>query len=461
MLYAIVDIETTGAYAAGSGITEIAIIIHDGRQVLHQWESLINPGRPIPRFIQQLTGISPDMVAHAPYFEEVAGHVHELLQDKIFVAHNVNFDYSFVHHHLKHCGYELHSRKLCTIRLARKVVPGYRSYGLGNICHYLNIPHEDKHRAMGDAAATAMLFAQLVEKDTGGILKEMLHGRNKEQYLPPNLPIAQVDELPAAPGVYYFYDAAGKAIYVGKAVNLLQRVKSHFANNKTSRQKQDFLREIHRVSCQPTATELMAEILESVEIRRLWPRFNRSQRGYHPKFGLFSYEDRQGFLRLAIELNKHHHKPLHTFNTLLEGHEWLRNLQEEFQLCRRLCYLSKTEHNCETPGGSCSATGCPAAAGPELYNEAVREALSWVEKALPTLAITSNGLKAEEQSVVLVEKGTFYGMGYVPATAELSDLAQLKALLTPYPDNDYIRHLIYRNAAACPERCVRWEPANY
>jgi len=457
MLYAIVDIETTGAYAAGSGITEIAIIIHDGTKTLHQWESLINPGRPIPLFIQQLTGIRPDMVAHAPYFEEVAGHVHSLLQDKVFVAHNVNFDYSFVHHHLKHCGYELHNRKLCTIRLARKLVPGHRSYGLGNICHLLSIPHEDKHRAMGDAAATALLFSQLVEKDAEGVLREMLHGRNKEQYLPPNLPIAQVNDLPATPGVYYFYDAAGKAIYVGKAVNLQQRVKSHFANNKTSRQKQDFLREIHRVSCQPTATELMAEILESVEIRRLWPRFNRSQRGYHPKFGLFSYEDRQGFLRLAIENNKNYNKPLHTFNTLLEGHQWLRNLQEEFALCSRLCNLSKTENQCELPGGStCGSSGCPAQVTAAVYNEKVREALGWVEKALPTLAYADNGLKEDEKSVVLVEKGCFYGMGYVPEGTELSNLAQLKSLLTPYPDNDYIRHLIYRNADACPAKCVRW-----
>lgn len=457
MLYAIVDIETTGSYAAGSGITEIAIIVHDGKRVLHQWESLINPHRPIPRFIQHLTGISDSMVAYAPSFEEVAGHIHALLQDKIFVAHNVNFDYSFVHHHLKACGYELHNRKLCTIRLARKVAPGYRSYGLGNICHYLNIPHEEKHRAMGDAAATATLFTRLVAEDTEGHLKTMLHGRNKEQYLPPNLPIAQVNELPLSPGVYYFYDAAGKAVYVGKAVNLQQRVKSHFSNNKSSRQKQDFLREIHRVSCQPTATELMAEILESVEIRRLWPKFNRSQRGYHPKFGLFSYEDRQGYLRLAIETNKNHHKPLHTFNTLLEGHQWLRNLQEEFQLCHRLCHLSKTEHQCETPGGVCGTAGCPAAAGPEAYNELAKEALSWVEKALPTLAITGPGLNGEDQSVVLVEKGCFYGMGYITAATGLDDVAALKLLLTPYPDNDYIRHLIYRSAANCPEQCVRWE----
>ena len=100
MLYAVVDIETTGSYAAANGITEIAIVIHDGTKVLNFYESLVNPHVPIPYFIERLTGINNSMVANAPSFEEIAGQVHELLQDKIFVAHNVNFDYSFVKHHL-------------------------------------------------------------------------------------------------------------------------------------------------------------------------------------------------------------------------------------------------------------------------------------------------------------------------------------------------------------------------
>src|SRR5271156_6069031 len=119
MLYAIVDIETTGSYAAANGITEIAIVIHDGSKALHFYESLVNPHTPIPYFIQRLTGIDNKMVANAPAFEEIAGQVFELLQDKVFVAHNVNFDYSFVKHHLLRSGHDLDTKKLCTVRLAR------------------------------------------------------------------------------------------------------------------------------------------------------------------------------------------------------------------------------------------------------------------------------------------------------------------------------------------------------
>src|ERR1700761_2040212 len=155
MLYAIVDIETTGSHAAGNGVTEIAIVIHDGVKVLNFYESLVNPHTPIPYFIQRLTGIDNNMVANAPSFEEVAGQVFELLQDKVFVAHNVNFDYSFVKHHLQEAGYTLDARKLCTVRLSRKIMPGLKGYSLSKLCHQLDLNLTNHHRAGDDALATA------------------------------------------------------------------------------------------------------------------------------------------------------------------------------------------------------------------------------------------------------------------------------------------------------------------
>ena len=104
----------------------------------------------------------------------------------------------------------------------------------------------------------------------------MLHGKSREQYLPPNLPAEQIASIPYTPGVYYFHDQKGKVIYVGKAKNLRSRVCSHFSNNHTSLRKQEFLRNIYSVSWQDCGTELMAFLLECVEIRRLWPAYNRS-----------------------------------------------------------------------------------------------------------------------------------------------------------------------------------------
>jgi len=452
MLYAIVDIETTGGHASSHGMTEIAIVIHDGKQILNKFETLINPQIPIPYFIQRLTGINERMVERAPLFQEVAAQIHELLQDKVFVAHNVNFDYSFVKHHLQTAGFDLQTKKLCTIRLARKIVPGYTHYGLGKLCHQLGIPHGDHHRAGGDATATAHLFTLLNEKDNKNVIAEMLLGKNSESYLPPNLPIEHVEELPKKPGVYYFYNGAGKIIYVGKAKNIFRRVKNHFSNNKIGKQKQDFLKDIHRITYQETATELLAHILESVEIRKLWPIHNRSQKGYLPKFGLYIYEDQLGFQRLAIEKNKQVLRPVYSFNTIYEGHQRLRELIKEFGLCPRLCNLAKT-NDCIV---AIETNDCVGNCNKPLktYNKKVSKAVVWLEKHLPSFAYLDKGRTAAEQSCILIEKGNFFGFGYINEPSALKNLDKLKQHLEPMQDNDFVRNLVYKSATVNPSQCI-------
>lgn len=162
VMYAIVDIETTGGQASSSGITEVAILIHDGNKVVEKFHSLVNPEVNIPMFITSLTGITNEMVKDAPTFGELASAIYELLQPNVFVAHNVNFDYSFIASQLKYSGYHLKVKKLCTVRLSRRAFPGRKSYSLGNLCNDLKIPIYHRHRAMGDAEATALLFERIM-----------------------------------------------------------------------------------------------------------------------------------------------------------------------------------------------------------------------------------------------------------------------------------------------------------
>ena len=444
MLYAVVDIETTGSHASGNGITEIGIVIHDGEKVINFYESLVNPLCPIPYFIQRLTGIDHSMVAKAPTFEEIAGQVFELLQDKVFVAHNVNFDYSFVKHHLKNAGYELETKKLCTVRLSRKVLPGLNGYSLGKLTQRLGINHSNHHRAGGDALATADLLKIILNNDKEGVIKEMLKGRNSEQYLPPHLPVENLEQLPNTPGVYYFYNAAGKAIYIGKAKNIRKRVRSHFSNNKTNRQKQDFLRETHRITYKECATELMAHILESSEIRRLWPVHNRSQRGFLPEFGLFVYDDMQGYKRFTVEKIRRSLKPIYTFNTIMEGHLRLREMVEEFGLCKRLCNLA-TSPDCD----------CDPHLPPDEYNVKAEEAMDWIRKHLPTFALIDKGIEDNEHSCILMVEGNLYGMGYLnDKKLQIKSIETLRQSIEPLQDNDYIRNLVFRHASEYPEKCV-------
>lgn len=173
-MYAIVDIETTGSFASANGITEIAIHHFDGEKVTEKFETLVNPLQPIPPFIQAMTGINDSMVRTAPTFSSIAEQVYSLLADRIFIAHNVQFDYAFIQSQLKANGFELNSNKLCTVRLSRKIFPGLPSYSLGKLCNSLNISLNDRHRAGGDTDATVTLFKLLLKQDASGLIHKTI-----------------------------------------------------------------------------------------------------------------------------------------------------------------------------------------------------------------------------------------------------------------------------------------------
>lgn len=451
-LYAIVDIETTGGHANAHGLTEIAIFIHDGEQIIDQYQTLINPFQEIPIFIQGLTGITNEMVAQAPAFEEVAPQIFSLLDQKIFVAHNVNFDYSFVYHHLKKVGYQLQSKKLCTVRLARKIFPGLPSYSLGKLCRSLGIDTPNRHRAAGDAFATTTLFKMMLDADEHDYMGEALKVKTKEQALPPFINRADIEQIPRQPGVYYFKDKKGNIIYVGKAKNLYQRIISHFANNSPHRKKQSFLREIRKISHQVCGTELQALILENIEIKRLWPEQNRVAKSLEIRFGLYVYEDQGGYLRLGVGKKTKHVKPVYLFDSLSSGFVHLKSLCEQYNLCFKLSGLQKTPHHCTgIEEGTCFGA-CEKNEDAVSYNLRVTQLLDSLAADLPSYLIVDQGRNKLERSCILVYKGRFYGMGYLEEENIPANVAVAKALLTPYPTYQYIERLVADYAAQFPSK---------
>ena len=228
--YAIIDVETTGGRAVRDKITEIAIVLHDGEQVLDSFESLVNPECPIPYGITELTGISNEMVADAPRFYEIAKRVVEMTEGAVFVAHNVRFDYSFVQEEFKRLGFTYTRKQLCTVRLARKAFPGLRSYSLGNLIRTLNLNAGARHRAMGDTLATVDLFERIMRLENGkSEAGDLINLGIKEALLPGALSLEKIHSLPQECGVYYFHDQYGQVVYVGKSINIQKRVASHFA----------------------------------------------------------------------------------------------------------------------------------------------------------------------------------------------------------------------------------------
>ncbi|HPR33402.1 MAG TPA: 3'-5' exonuclease [Prolixibacteraceae bacterium] len=164
MMFAVIDIETTGGNYKSAKITEIAILLFDGKKIVRSFETLVNPECPIPPMITKITGISNEMVANAPRFYEIARQIVELTAHRVFVAHNVDFDYGFIRKEFADLGYSFRLKKLCTVQLSRKYFPGLKSYSLGNICPYLGIKIENRHRAGGDARATVQLLSKILEK---------------------------------------------------------------------------------------------------------------------------------------------------------------------------------------------------------------------------------------------------------------------------------------------------------
>lgn len=440
--YAIVDIETTGGYASGSGITEIAILIHDGQQVIERYSSLVNPNQSIPLSIQAFTGITNEMVALSPAFPELATHIYGLLAGRIFVAHNVNFDYSFIKHHLAAAGYHLDVPKLCTVRMSRKLRPGLPSYSLGRLCDALGIPLSNRHRAGGDADATAILFGQLMQWDTQGVVAEMLRKTSKHQQLPPNLPKEQFDALPREAGVYYFRDKAGEVIYVGKARDIRKRVLQHFTGHSAQPQRQHFLRHIHSVTHERCGTELMALLLEAAEIQRLWPTYNRALKRFEPKYGLYTYQDCGGYVRLAIGKHGKHHSPVHVFHRRIDAYNLLHRLIREFDLHSGLCGIG--------------LPNAGAAPEPERHNPRVNRALAHLAGHLPTFAIFDKGRHDNETSCIWVEQGKLYGMGYVSQHTDIAAPEAVRETLTRYPSNHYMMQLIYGYAEKHP--AMVWKP---
>ena len=163
--FAVVDVETTGGpYSRGHRMTEVAVVRVEQGQVESQYTTLLNPGRPIPPMISGLTGIFDEMVAAAPYFEQVASEVYDQLDGCIFVAHNVGFDWTFVRGELADCvGTVPDVPRLCTVRMARRLVPELKRRNLDALADHFDIPIFDRHRAYGDAMATARVLIRLLD----------------------------------------------------------------------------------------------------------------------------------------------------------------------------------------------------------------------------------------------------------------------------------------------------------
>jgi DNA polymerase III subunit epsilon len=411
-MYAIVDIETTGGSSRIEKITEIAIFQHDGEKITGEFVTLVNPDRNIPYFITNLTGITNEMVENAPRFFEVAKAIIELTEGRTLVAHNAKFDYSFIRQEFKSLGYNYRRSLLDTVTLGRKLIPGHRSYSLGNICKDLGIMINGRHRAAGDALATVRLFELLLEKDkeiTGRYSGLMKNTRLSK--LNPNLDVEKVDSIPEEPGVYYFYNDKGDLIYIGKSRNLQQRIRTHLSNNTTNRamEMRDLIADI---DWEVTGSELIALLMESSEIKKNKPVYNRAQRRTGFQWGIFNFADSNGYINFNYGKLDRDDNPVSVFTGKERAKSMLVSLVEKYELCQKLTGLYETNGPCFHYHVGVCRGACCGKEPPDSYNERARKAAEEFVFTRRNFFIIDKGRDEEERSAIKVINGKFSGFGY-------------------------------------------------
>src|SRR5438132_10308500 len=275
---AFVDLETTGMAAGADRVTEVGIVrIDEGAQV-SEWSSLVNPECSIPAAIQALTGISNAMVAAAPTFRQIADDVAAQVQGAVFVAHNARFDYGFLKHEFARLGRSFTAKVLCTVKLSRRLYPETGPHNLDALIARHSLAAADRHRALGDARILWQ-FVQALYRDKADAEIDAAVGRIlKGPSLPPQLPADALDAIPEAPGVYRFYGLNALPLYVGKSINLRERVASHFSSDYLSANHLRLSAEITRIEFEETAGEMGALLRESLLVKTLLPAYNQRLR---------------------------------------------------------------------------------------------------------------------------------------------------------------------------------------
>ncbi|MFV8327414.1 exonuclease domain-containing protein [Flavobacterium sp. ZS1P14] len=438
-MYAILDIETTGGQFNEEGITEIAIYKFDGHEVVDQFISLVNPEIPIQPFVVKLTGINNAMLSSAPKFFEVAKRIIEMTSDCVIVAHNASFDYRILRTEFRRLGYDFEARTLCTVELAKKLIPEQQSYSLGKLVRALGIPMADRHRASGDAMATVKLFKMLLEKD---LEKEIVKDFIKleiEKGIAPKL-VDIVASLPAKTGTYYIHNEKGNLIYIGKSRNIKKRINQHFTG--TSAKCKKIQAEVFTVTYDETGSELIALLKESEEIKVNKPIYNRAQRKSFFQLALYAEKDEKGYLNLKLQKADGRKKEITSFTSLQEGKNALFRITSHYNLCQKLTglYVSKTncfQYNIKECDGACIG-----AISPEEYNARVQRFIDKNSFENQTMVLIDRGRTINERSAVLIENGIYKGYAFYDLNYQINTIEILRNIIIPMQNNRDIRNII-------------------
>jgi len=348
---AFVDIETTGCTPGMHRVIDVAVIGATGDEIDFEWQSLVNPGVRIPAGITALTGIDDEMLVDAPPFEKVSRELRERLEGRVFVAHNVRFDYGFIRREFALTGTTWRSPNLCTVRLSRALYPEMPRHNLDAVMERHDIHIENRHRAMPDAQALLAFWRKLRAAWPDEELQSAIDLASQRATLPAALSPDLPDDLPEGPGVYRFIgvaeDGRDTLLYVSKANILRERVLDHFRGGASDAKSLKLAAEVRRVEWTETAGELGALLLEAREVRERTPKYNRQLRGGGERL-TWLFDDSAAAPRLVTLTADvlRSGNAFGTYRAARDAHRALEGLAREHQWCFKLLGL-------ETGAGSC------------------------------------------------------------------------------------------------------------
>lgn len=274
---AFVDLETTGGTAGQDRITEVGVV-EIGPAGVRRWSTLVNPQRPIPPFIQQLTGITDAMVAGAPTFDSIAADLYQRLQGKLFIAHNANFDRSFLRSEFQRVGFAFHPDMLCTVRLSKALFPAEKRHGLDALVARHALVPSDRHRALADADLIWQFWQRLHSLVPLDALRAQIERTMRRYRLAGDITEDLLDTAPPGCGVYAFFGENDAPLYVGRSVRVRQRLRAHLSGERRSAKDLRLAQQVRRVEWRATGGELGALLAEAQWIATLRPSHNRAPR---------------------------------------------------------------------------------------------------------------------------------------------------------------------------------------
>lgn len=380
--FVFVDIETTGISRNQDSIIEIAALKVEGGKLIRSYRTLINPHITLPPFIQDLTGISASDLDSAPDFSGIKDELFELLSGSIFVAHNARFDYSFIRKAFENHEISFTAKQLCTVKLFRALNPGLRRYNLDSLIETYKLPVKHRHRAWDDAKALFDFYKKAKRMHPKETFEAAIHKILKHISTPINLTSDDLESLPESPGVYIFWsDDNDVPLYVGKSINIKDRVLSHFADSPNSAKELNISQQVKRVEAVATAGELTALLAESTYIKKLQPLYNRQLRLRQRLIIARVSQNSDGYKTVKLEAADSIapddlESIVGIYRSVKQAQETLQVIAKDHKLCPKLVGTHKSKSSCFWYQLGWCKGACVKNEPPLFYNTRFIEAFS-------------------------------------------------------------------------------------